>query len=150
MPFKYYPQPNVHHWKPDLTESFNQETDRLLVYLDWDDEKIILAWWGDVKSASLGLVLAREAIPENIAWHFGDKLDPFMYALGETMQPELFVTQMDDDRLTFELAHPAYEGSFDTRGRVYRIHKVQQGRRRHSPKIAGHYHGITERDRHVS
>jgi len=148
MPFKCYPQPNIHHWKPEYG-TFNQETDRLLVYIGWHDDKIILSWSTDERSTG-GLVLAQEAIPENIAWHFGDKLDPFIYAPGETMQPELFVTQMDDNRLMFELTHPAYEGSFDTRGRVYRIHKVQRGRRRHSPTVAGHYHGITERNRHMS
>ena len=147
MPFNHYPQPNVHDWKPDY-DTFDQDEERILVYLNWG-EKIICSWSSDERSTG-GLVIAPEAIPDNLRSYFGDKLDPYEYAPGEFMQPLLFVYQNENNSLKIELAHPKFDGSFDTGGQVYRIHAVRRGRRRHSLEVAGYRRGITERQRRAS
>lgn len=143
MPFRNYPQPNVHHWKPG--DHFDQEADRLLVKTSWDDS-IVLAWSsGDMSDGSL--IVAPEVVPENVADHFGDVLDPFEYASGRTMTPYLYVTQLDDNRLSLVLAHPRYEGSFDTSGSVESIRPVKRSLKRYPDQIAGYTRRITERKR---
>lgn len=146
MPFNHHPQPNIRDWKPDY-DSFDQETERLLVYTDWDD-RIILAWSSDERSTG-SHIIAPEAIPENLRSYFGEMLAPYEYKPGEFVQSKLFVYQQDNNSLKIDLAHPVYSGSFDTSGHVCRVYRVQRGQRRHSLEVAGHRRPITKRELRV-
>ena len=118
MPFVNNPPPDVRTWRPSQ-EDFNQATDRLMVKTLWNDT-LVLAWSTDEASTG-GLILARDAMPQNIREHFDTMLEPLEYEPGQIVQPELFVTQQDNGRLRFELAHPDYEGHFTTGGQVSHI-----------------------------
>ncbi len=121
MPFNEYPQPNVHTWRPDY-DVFNWETDRLRIRTDWD-ETVILAW-STKESVGGVLTIAPEAMPVNVANHFGNTLG---HEPGRTYQPMLHVIQRNDNGLTFYLTHPRFEGSFGMNGRVCHIRPVQRG-----------------------
>lgn len=143
MPFKEFPQPNVHHWKPD--ENFDHHIDRLHVATNWHDF-VVLAWTTDDRSDG-GLIVAPEAVPENVTEHFRGYLEPFEYARDEKVQPYLYVNQLDDGRLEFRLAHPMYEGSFETSGSVLHIRPTLRNLRRRPDSIAGYTRPVTEHKR---
>lgn len=142
MPFKEYPQPNVHVWLPPH-RGFSQADDRLLVETTWNDY-VLLSWSSDDRFTGR-LIVAPEAVPVNVALFLRGMLEAYEHAIGVTIQPTLDVTQTDDNRLEFALNHPRYQGRFYSEGTVDHVRAIKRGRKPPPTTFAGRRPVVSER-----